>query len=98
MPSRSPLPAGSAPGFKLLVPIPPIPNKELQPADAPDSDDEALDVTATPVAKPSMVEGEDQVQATKRKRAAEEAGLDAAGEEKKARVGEGEGAEVITLD
>lgn len=56
-------------------------------------------MTAAPAAKPSMVEGADQAQATKRKRAAEEAGLEPVGEGKKARVEEGQAeAEVITLD
>lgn len=81
--------------------MPPIPNKELPPAPEPESDDEIVAVSAAAssdkAAKPTVVEGETQGEATKRKRAAEEAGLDPNGEGRKAKAVRAK-EDVITLD
>lgn len=100
---HSALPAGSVHGFKLLAPVPEIPDKEIPPPPGPDSDDDELVAVAVAApqdkaAKPSAVEGKDQAEATRRKRAAEEAGLDGAGEGKKAKVVGVAEEDVLTLD
>lgn len=99
---RSPLPTGSSPAFKLLAPVPPIPDKFIPapPAKDSDEDDEPLAVTAAAPSdkevKAADVGGRDQAQATRRKRAAEEAGLAQGEGEKKVKVDEQ--VDMITLD